>query len=47
VSHWVNSGGLQHTISREDIHAAMPYAAGTLAHEEVVFIGKESAERQD
>jgi uncharacterized protein (DUF433 family) len=27
-------------LTREDIHAAMRYAADTLAHEEVVFIGK-------
>ena len=26
-------------LKREDIHAAMRYAADTLAHEEVVFIG--------
>ena len=26
-------------LTREDIHAAMRYAADTLAHEEVVFIG--------
>ena len=29
-------------LAREDIHAAMRYAADTLAHEEVVFIGKDS-----
>jgi uncharacterized protein (DUF433 family) len=34
-------------LTREDIQAAMRYAADTLAHEEVVFIGKESAERRD
>jgi uncharacterized protein (DUF433 family) len=34
-------------LTREDIHAAMRYAADTLAHEEVVFIGREPAERQD
>jgi len=27
-------------LTREDIQAAMRYAADTLAHEEVVFIGK-------
>ncbi len=27
-------------LTREDIHAAMRYAADTLAHEEVIFIGK-------
>ncbi len=26
-------------LTREDIHAAMRYAADTIAHEEVVFIG--------
>ncbi|MBI2221994.1 MAG: DUF433 domain-containing protein [Acidobacteria bacterium] len=30
-------------LTREDIQAAMRYAAETLAHEEVVFIGKRSA----
>jgi len=34
-------------LNREDIHAAMRYAADILAHEEVVFIGKGSAERRD
>ena len=34
-------------LKREDIHAAMRYAADTLAHEEVVFIGRGSAERRD
>jgi len=30
-------------LTREDIHAAMRYAADTLAHEEVIFfIGKDS-----
>ena len=29
-------------LTRDDIHAAMRYAADTLAHEEVVFIGKAS-----
>lgn len=29
-------------LTREDIQAAMRYAADTLAHEEVVFIGKGS-----
>jgi uncharacterized protein (DUF433 family) len=27
-------------LTRDDIHAAMRYAADTLAHEEVIFIGK-------
>ena len=31
-------------LIREDIQAAMRYAADTLAHEEVVFIGKGSTE---
>lgn len=35
------------SLKREDIHAAMRYAADILAHEEVVFIGQGSAERQD
>lgn len=30
-------------LTREDIHAAIRYAADTLAHEEVVFVDKESA----
>jgi uncharacterized protein (DUF433 family) len=30
-------------LTREDIQAAMRYAADTLAHEEVVFIGKDAA----
>jgi uncharacterized protein (DUF433 family) len=34
-------------LTREDIQAAMRYAADTLAHEEVVFIGKSSADSQD
>jgi uncharacterized protein (DUF433 family) len=34
-------------LKREDIQAAMRYAADTLAHEEVVFIGEGSAERRD
>jgi len=33
-------------LTREDIYAAMRYAADTLAHEEVVFIGKASTERR-
>ncbi len=31
-------------LTREDLHAAMRYAADTLAHEEIVFIGDDSAE---
>jgi uncharacterized protein (DUF433 family) len=30
-------------LSREDLHAAMRFAADTLAHEEVVFIGGSDA----
>jgi uncharacterized protein (DUF433 family) len=30
-------------LTRDDLHAAMRYAADTLAHEEVVFIGRDSA----
>jgi uncharacterized protein (DUF433 family) len=32
-------------LAREDIQAAMRYAADTLAHEEVVFIGKSGKKR--
>ncbi|HEV3512595.1 MAG TPA: DUF433 domain-containing protein [Candidatus Sulfotelmatobacter sp.] len=32
-------------LSREDIQAAMRYAADMLAHEEVVFIGNSGKER--
>ena len=35
------------SLKREDIQAAMRYAADMLAHEEVVFIGKGSDERRD
>jgi uncharacterized protein (DUF433 family) len=34
-------------LTREDIHAAMRYAADILAHEEVVFIGEGSVDDQD
>ena len=34
-------------LTREDIHAAMRYAADTIAHEEVVFIGKDSSEHRE
>ena len=34
-------------LTREDIHAAMRYAADTIAHEEVVFIGKDSGDRRE
>lgn len=33
-------------LTREDIHAAMRYAADTIAHEEVLFIGKGTADTQ-
>ena len=35
------------SLKREDIQAAMRFAADTLAHEEVVFIGKRSVGQQD
>lgn len=31
-------------LTREDIHAAMRYAADAIAHEEVVFIGNSSGD---
>ena len=34
-------------LAREDIHAAMRYAADTLAHEEVLFIEKDPAHSRD
>jgi uncharacterized protein (DUF433 family) len=34
-------------LTREDIQAAMRYAADTLAHEEVVFIDRSKAARRD
>lgn len=34
-------------LAREDIHAAMRYAADTIAHEEVVFIGKDASNRRE
>lgn len=34
-------------LTREDIHAAMRYAADTLAHEEVVFVDKDSARTRE
>ena len=33
-------------LTRDDLHAAMRYAADTLAHEQVVFIGKDSGSDQ-
>ena len=34
-------------LAREDIQAAMRYAADTISHEEVVFIGKGSGDGRD
>jgi uncharacterized protein (DUF433 family) len=34
-------------LTREDIQAAMRYAADTIAHEEIVFIGKGSGDARD
>jgi uncharacterized protein (DUF433 family) len=34
-------------LTRDDIHAAMRYAADALAHEEVVFIDKAKGTRRD
>jgi uncharacterized protein (DUF433 family) len=34
-------------LAREDIQAAMRYAADTIAHEAVVFIGKDSGDRRE
>jgi uncharacterized protein (DUF433 family) len=34
-------------LTTEDIHAAMRYAADTLAHEEVIFIRQGSADQRD
>lgn len=34
-------------LAREDIQAAIRYAADTIAHEEVVFIGKDSGDRRE
>ena len=34
-------------LTRDDIYAAMRYAADTIAHEEVVFIGKDSGDGRD
>ena len=34
-------------LIRDDIHAAMRYAADTLAHEEVVFIDKPKGTRRE
>jgi len=34
-------------LTREDIHAAMRYAADTLAHEQVVFVDKDAARSRE
>jgi len=34
-------------LAREDIHAAIRYAADTLAHEEVVFVGDADDDARD
>ena len=34
-------------LAREDIQAAMRYAADAIAHEEVVFIGKDSGDGRE
>ena len=34
-------------LTRDDIHAAIRYAADTLAHEEVVFIGQSPSDERD
>lgn len=34
-------------LTREDIHAAIRYAADTLAHEEVVFVGDAGPRSQE
>ena len=34
-------------LTRDDIQAAMRYAADTLAHEEVVFVDKDSAGKRE
>ncbi|HEV8659211.1 MAG TPA: DUF433 domain-containing protein [Thermoanaerobaculia bacterium] len=34
-------------LTREDIHAAMRFAADTIAHEEIVFIGNDSQDSRD
>ena len=33
-------------LTRDDLHAAIRYAADTLAHEQVVFIGRDSGSDQ-
>lgn len=34
-------------LTRDDIHAAIRYAADTLAHEQVVFVDKDTARKQE
>jgi uncharacterized protein (DUF433 family) len=34
-------------LIREDIQAAIRYAADTIAHEEIVFIGTDAGDRRD
>jgi uncharacterized protein (DUF433 family) len=34
-------------LTREDIHAAIRFAADTIAHEEVVFVGGDEDDRHD
>jgi uncharacterized protein (DUF433 family) len=34
-------------LARDNIHAAIRFAADTIAHEEVVFIGNDSGDRRD
>jgi uncharacterized protein (DUF433 family) len=34
-------------LTREDIHAAMRYAADTLAHEQVVFVDKDAGRNRE
>lgn len=34
-------------LTRDDIHAAIRFAADTIAHEEVIFIGNDAGTRHD
>ncbi len=34
-------------LTRDDIHAAIRFAADTIAHEEVVFVGGDEGDRHD
>jgi uncharacterized protein (DUF433 family) len=50
LSEGATEGGLLEAypgLTRDDLHAAMRYAADTLAREEVVFIGKRDAGKED